>query len=108
MNHQEAKNHGLTLLIDTSTAADLITYNNGPEQIPAVFDFHGKIEGVPAETAILYVKTADVPKPDYRDTFVRNGKTWRIYQDPSSGSAAVDTGGIWQIRVTSGERFKGW
>jgi len=86
--------------------ADEVTYNGAV--IPAVFDFDCTAPGAPADVALVNVRMSDVPDPQYRDTFIRDGVTWRLYRDQTKGNVAVDMGGIWQLKVTCNERFKGW
>lgn len=108
MNYTEAKAHLLSLNFDTDLAAELVTYNDGDTQIPALFDFSNSIAGASADTGCVYVAMADVPAPKYRDTINLNGTTWQVYRDKKNDNIAVEVNGMWQMKVTANERFNAW
>ena len=107
MNYLEAKAHSMTLLFDTDLAAELVTYNGGATQIPAVFDF-SNIPGVSGFGGYAYVMMSDVATPQYRDTLLRGGVTWHVYRDDKTGDVAVEMSGMWQLKIASQERFGKW
>jgi hypothetical protein len=76
----------------------------GTSQVTAVFDPDQKA-GRGADQAWIHVKKSEVPAPSYRDTFVVDGREWKILQEPGQGSVVVPEGGAWRIRVTAREGF---
>lgn len=109
MNYLEAKAHVLSVQFDTDFAAELVRYNDGETQIPAVFDFNQSIAGASADTGLVTIMMTDVPSPQYRDTITRgDGVTWYVYSDKKNGNVAVESNGMWKIKITANERFHAW
>lgn len=108
MNYIEAKAHAMTLLFDTDMVAELVTYNGGDTQIPAVFDFSETISNASADTALVYVAMSDVPSPAYRDTILRGTTTWYVHRDKKTDNVAVESSGMWKMKITTNERFNSW
>ena len=105
MNFKDQIKADQAVFFNPDELADTVTYNTASTPIPAFFDFETGA-GIPAEVAFLYVKMSDVPDPQYRDVFLKDGKEWRVFRDQNKGGVAVPVNDLWRIKVTAGERFK--
>lgn len=79
--------------------------SGGEFPVTAVFDADPKAAARGADQAWLYVRKSEVPAPAYRDTFVLDGREWKIVQEPGQGNVVIPQGGAWRIRVTAREGF---
>ena len=53
-----------------------------------------------SDSMIIYVKTSDVPSPNYKDTFTINGEVWYLRANLSGGA----NDGTRQLEISRSER----
>lgn len=81
--------------------ADTITYD-GNEILAHIS--YANDGGTTAKHAVITVKAADIPDPQYRDPVVINGVTWRVIQDQSREAIIKGDGYTWDIPIIRDEK----
>ena len=91
---------------NTDHFAETITYNGS--SIPAIVDYTALpfAHYFNGSAAVIWVKKSDVSEPDYRDTVVIGGNTWKVYSEEGRGVVKEGDGYTWAILLYRGERLE--
>lgn len=89
-----------------SSSSEQVIYNGN--SISAHIEYGGGRSGAfTGRSAMLTVSPMDVAKPEYRDSVVIEGETWRVFKNERMEAVIRGDRYSWSIPITCDERPRG-